>query len=207
MTFPVTCWALIPVKGPDGGKSRLAGALDAGERRALAGAMLAHVVAAALQASAISRVWLVGPSRCGIGEDIELLPDPGAGLNPAVQSAFATLAGEGPDRIVPDRIIIVHGDLPHVSPQDLDLLAAAPVGTVAIAPDRHGTGTNALSLPLPAARDFRFAFGVGSCALHTAEAQRLGLRLETIVSQGLEIDIDEPEDLPDAGPMIAERGL
>jgi len=195
----VTCWVIIPVKGPDGGKSRLADVLGVDERRKLADAMLAHVVEAASQARAISRVCLVGPSRCGVSEDVELLPDPGEGLNPAVQSAFDKLAAEAPDRI-----IIVHGDLPAVTPQDLDLLAAAPLDTVAIAPDRHGTGTNALSLPLPAARTFRFAFGPDSCALHTEEAHRLDISLETILSRGLEKDIDEPEDLPDADSILAD---
>lgn len=194
----MTSWVIIPVKGPDGGKSRLADVLGAGERRKLADAMLAHVVEAASGAQAISRVCLVGPSRCGVSKDVELLPDPGEGLNPAVQSAFDTLAAE-----CPDRIIIVHGDLPALTPQDLDLLAAAPGDTVAIAPDRHGTGTNGLSLPLPAARNFRFAFGLDSCALHTEETHRLGLRLETILSRGLEKDIDEPEDLPDADSILA----
>jgi 2-phospho-L-lactate/phosphoenolpyruvate guanylyltransferase len=197
----VSCWALIPVKGPGGGKSRLSGALDASARERLAEAMLAHVVKVAREARSISRVCLVGPSRCGIGEEIELLPDPAEGLNPAVQSAFAALASENPDRI-----LIVHGDLPQVTPRDLDLLAAAPADTVAIAPDRHGTGTNALSLPLPAARNFRFAFGIDSCALHTDETHRLGLKLETILSRGLEKDIDEPADLPDANGVMGERG-
>lgn len=206
MTCLAISWAIIPVKGPGDGKSRLSGVLGADARRDLADAMLAHVVEAASQAGTITRICLVGPSRCGVSQDIELLPDPGEGLNPAVQSAFATLANENPDRI-----LIVHGDLPQVTPQDLDLLASAPADTVAIAPDRHGTGTNALSLPLPAAREFRFAFGVDSCALHTEEAHRLGLSLETILSRGLEKDIDEPEDLPDAGPITrttkTDRGM
>lgn len=193
----MSCWVLIPVKGPGGGKSRLSGALDAAARERLAEAMLAHVVDTAREAKSVTRICLVGSSRRGIGEEIELLPDPGEGLNSAVQSAFGVLAAENPSRI-----LIVHGDLPQLAPQDLDLLAAAPADTVAIAPDRHGTGTNALSLPLPAARDFRFAFGIDSCALHTDETHRLGLKLETILSRGLEKDIDEPADLPDADWVI-----
>jgi 2-phospho-L-lactate guanylyltransferase len=193
----VICWALIPIKAADNGKSRLAGVLGADERLALVSAMLAHVVEAASSAAMISRVFLVGPSRYGLPSHIELLPDPGKGHNSAVQSALAQIVEQGPDRV-----IILAADLPTVSPQDLDPLAAAPADAVAIAPDRHGTGTNAISLPLPAAKDFTFGFGPDSYAHHKDEAQRLGLKVETIRSHGLEKDIDEPADLPDAGRLL-----
>jgi 2-phospho-L-lactate/phosphoenolpyruvate guanylyltransferase len=196
----VTCWALIPIKA-EGGKSRLAGVLDAGERETLVRGMLAHVVEAASNAVTISRICMVGPSRHGLAEDIELLSDPGDGLNPALQSALGQLSGAGPDRVV-----IVAADLPTVTSRELDLLSSAPAEEIAIAPDRHGTGTNALSLPLPAARDFRFAFGTDSYARHKEEAHRLGLEVETILSRGLEKDIDEPADLPDAGPIFDGGG-
>ncbi|MDG2005065.1 MAG: 2-phospho-L-lactate guanylyltransferase [Novosphingobium sp.] len=194
------CWALIPIKSTEKGKSRLADALDRDAREALVSGMLAHVVKAATNARTISHVCLVGPSRHGLSDDIDLLPDPGKGLNPAVKSALAQIAEQGPDRI-----IIVAADLPTVTPQELDLMAVAPIDAIAIAPDRHGTGTNALSLPLPAARDFTFGFGIDSYAHHKHEAQNLGLRVETIISQGLEKDIDEPADLPDAGGMLENR--
>ena len=81
-------------------------------------------------------------------------------------------------------------------------MAMAPSDAVAIAPDRHGTGTNALSLPIPAAQDFRFAFGDDSFARPRAEAGRLGLEVETVFSRGLEQDIDEPSDLADAANLL-----
>lgn len=189
----MTCWAIIPVKASGDAKSRLSGVLDSKEREALATAMLVHVVAAAQSSQRISRICLVGHSRMGQPDTIALLADPGRGLNAAVQSALAEVADHGPERV-----IIVAADLPTVTAQELDLLAVSPAGTVAIAPDRHETGTNALSLPLPAARDFRFAFGEDSFAKHRAEVARLGLEEEVILSKGLERDIDEPADLPDA---------
>ncbi|MCX7864727.1 MAG: 2-phospho-L-lactate guanylyltransferase, partial [Novosphingobium sp.] len=191
-----------PVKGHDDAKSRLAGALDLQGRRALADAMLAHVVKAASSARLISQICLVGPSRCSVAEEITLLPDPGKGLNPAVQAAFATLAQQGAERV-----LVIFADLPTVTPRELDILAAAPADAIAIAPDRHGTGTNALSLPLPAAREFRFAFGTDSRAHHAREAARLGLRLETVLSPGLEKDVDEPEDLRDAQHILQDNHI
>ena len=188
-----TCWAIIPIKPANDGKSRLSGVLGPDERKALSDAMLAHVIETARGARLITRIALVGSTRPGLAGDILPLDDPGRGHNPAVQSAFATVGSKAPGRI-----LVIAADLPAVTPQELDLLAAAAQDTVAIAPDRHETGTNAISLPYPAAADFMFAFGEDSFAKHKAEADRLGLKTETIFSHGLERDIDEPADLPDA---------
>lgn len=193
----MNCWAVIPCKPATEGKSRLAGALDMAARETLVRAMLAHVVDAARQAGNISRVFLLGPSRNGLPDDLPLLPDPGQGLNPALQSGL-----EEAIRQKADRAVFVFGDLPAVSPQELELLAAAPAGEIAIAPDRHGTGTNAISLPLPEASAFSFAFGPDSFARHRKEAERLGLKLEVIFSHGLAHDVDEPSDLPDAETLL-----
>lgn len=195
----MTCWVVIPVKGPDEGKQRLAAALDPARRTALVKGMLERVVAAAQGARRVDRVCLLGSSRHGLPEDLPLLPDPGTGLNPALTSAF-----DAAKRADAARLVIVFADLPQLTSLDIELLVAAPADEVAIAPDRHGTGTNAISLPLPAAGDFTFAFGPDSFAAHTAEARRLGLQIEEVRSPGLAHDIDEPDDLPDAGAILGE---
>lgn len=197
----MTCWAIIPCKPASESKRRLAGALDPQARSGLVEAMLAHVADAAARAEGIDRVCLVGPTRGGLPETLALLPDPGRGLNAAVASALAEAGRAGVSRVV-----IVHGDLPNVTPQEIARLAAAPPDAIAIAPDRHGTGTNALSLPLPAARDFSFAFGPGSFARHRAEVERLGLELHVLRSPGLEQDIDEPADLRDIPALLHQPG-
>ena len=193
----MTCWAIIPVKASDDAKSRLAGALAPSSRETLVDAMLAHVAGACSAASNIDRVCVVGPSRRGLGDHIALLADPGGGLNPAVASALADAGRAGATRV-----IVIAGDLPAVTAHELETMAAAPGGTIAIAPDRHGTGTNALSLPLPAASGFAFAFGVDSFARHNAEAQRHGLQVDVIHSLGLARDVDEPADLRDAAALL-----
>jgi len=195
----MTCWAIIPTKTPGDGKNRLSPVLDEIARSDLVRAMLAHVVSAIEAARNVDTLCLVGASRHGLPETLPLLDDPGQGLNPAIASAFnEALAGGA------TRVLIVHGDLPRISTQDVELLAAAAPGSLAIAPDRHGRGTNALSLPLPEARDFTFAFGTDSFARHRAEAERLGLTIETIHSHGLAHDIDEPADLPDADGLLKQ---
>lgn len=193
----VTCWAIIPVKGADLGKQRLAGVLDGPGRKDLVAAMLGHVVMVVQAVEGIDRVALLGTSRHGLPESLHLMRDPGTGLNPALTSAVSTAAQAGATRVV-----IVFADLPQLTSDEVALLAATP--DIAAAPDRHGTGTNALSLPLPAASGFTLAFGPDSFTRHQAEAARIGLPLTMIHSPGLQRDIDEPADLPDAAGLKGE---
>jgi 2-phospho-L-lactate guanylyltransferase len=193
----VTCWVVIPFKQPEQAKGRLASALDKAQRAALAGVMLQHVAGVAGQAAHVRQLSLVGPARPALLPDVPLIADPGFGLNPALQVALTHVSREGATRM-----IVLFADLPLLTSQDVELLAMAPAQTIAMAPDRHGTGTNALSLPLPEARGFTFAFGPDSFARHHAEANRLEIRIEEIHSQGLARDVDMPEDLPDAAGLM-----
>jgi len=108
--------------------------------------------------------------------------DEGRGLNAELTDLRATL-GDMP-------MLVVHGDLPLLVPGDLDALTDAADGGCAMAPDRHGSGTNALALrgDFPLA----FAFGENSCALHQAGAKG---RATLVRRPGLMIDVDTPEDL------------
>lgn len=190
-------WAIIPVRASPDSKSRLAGVLDAPARTVLVEAMLARVLDAARGARNVDRVAVVGTPPQALPEDVALLADPGRGLNAAAAAALAEIVARGARRM-----LVVHADLPQVTPLDLELLAAAPSDEIAIASDRHGTGTNALSLPLPGATAFSFAFGPDSFARHVVEADRLGLRLGIIRSPGLARDVDEPADLGDAADLL-----
>lgn len=189
----MTVWALIPVKAPGRGKTRLAAALSPHERDRLIEAMLSRVIDAA--AGAVDRTILLGPPRGAL----PFISDDGEGLNAALESALAILSRGAP----PDRLIVVAGDLPCLGTQDLRQLADLPTCTLGIATDRHGTGTNALSLPLPKAAGFRFRYGASSAELHRAIAETLGLNAVTITAPGLAKDIDEPADLVDAEHLFA----
>ena len=193
----MTCWVVIPFKQPEQAKGRLASALDKVQRLQLAGAMLQHVVGAVRGAAHVEQLCMVGPAQPALMPDVPLLADPGFGLNPALQVALTHVLGQGAARM-----IVLFADLPLLTSHDIELLALAPAETIAMAPDRHGTGTNALSLPLPLAKGFTFAFGPDSFAKHHAEATRLGIGIEEVHSQGLARDIDMPEDLPDAAGLM-----
>ena len=194
-----TCWVLIPVKAPGEGKTRLAGVLDPRVRDQLVAAMLKRVVAAATECPQIAKVCLVSSTDLGLAGDVTLIVDHGRGLNVELASALQMIAVEAPERV-----IIAAADLPQVEPIDFAMLADVPDHAIAIAPDRHGTGTNALSLPLAALHDFSLQFGLHSHGAHRAEGVRLGYSVETILSSGLEKDIDDPQDLADATSCLQE---
>ena len=64
---------------------------------------------------------------------------------------------------------------------------------VAIVPDRHGEGTNALVLTPPTA--IRPAFGEGSRARHVAAAREAGIPFAVEELASLALDLDTPADL------------
>lgn len=185
----MTCWIVVPVKPPGAGKTRLAGVLDDAGRRNLVARMLRGVVAAA-GAVAEARTVLLGPSRHGLAGTLPLLDDPGGGLNQALASVMPVALAAGVERLV-----FVAADLPLVTTTEIEALTGVPPGTIALAPDRGGTGTNALSLPLPHASDFRFCYGAASGERHRLEAVRLGLPFAIQRCDGLAFDIDLPADL------------
>jgi 2-phospho-L-lactate guanylyltransferase len=103
-------------------------------------------------------------------------------------------------------VLILPADLPLVASADIDNLLRRDAPVV-IAPDRHGTGTNALMVRLDAfGEPFTFQFGEGSFGKHQDEAHRLGVDAVTAVSLGTSFDLDTPEDLVELDAMrVASR--
>lgn len=194
----MTTRVVIPVKPPETAKLRLSGVLSPAARGVLVAAMLGRVVAAARDTPGVDEIALIGPSRHGL--DVALMPDPGGGLNAALQAALLAAVEDGASRL-----IVLPGDLPQITSQDIALLLSTRDNEVLIAPDRHANGTNALSLPLPEAAIFTFAFGTDSCAAHQAAAARLGLTHRLITTPGLARDIDLPQDLTDASSCLPKE--
>lgn len=94
-------------------------------------------------------------------------------------------------------LVILHGDLPNLRADDvLTLIRGLPADgapCVAIAPDRAGTGTNALAIQPPGVINFRF--GSGSFAKHAEEVEQAGVPCVAVDRAGLAFDLDTPEDL------------
>jgi 2-phospho-L-lactate guanylyltransferase (CobY/MobA/RfbA family) len=92
------------------------------------------------------------------------------------------------------RVVLLPGDCPLLDPRELDrLLTGVPERYVAIVPDRHGPGTNALLLSPPDA--IRPAFGEGSRERHVAAAREAGVPHAVEELPSLALDLDTPADL------------
>ena len=175
---------LVPVKGFDQAKARLAGRLTPPQRRALAG----HMAAAGVAAGAPLDVYVVCDddevAAWSAAPGAVPLLRPGLGLNGAVASGVAALADRGIDVV-----IVAHSDLPLAT--DLASLASWP--GVTLVPDRRDDGTNVAVVP--AASGFRFAYGAASFRRHAVETHRLGLSLRVVRQPELGWDVDVPDDL------------
>ena len=189
----VTTRIIVPHRGLEAAKTRLAPSLSADEREALARQLLERVLSAAREAC--DDVVVITPSAA-LAPVVEpsgarLVVQRGMGLNEGLEQARF-------DALVDDLVtlVILHGDLPNLHGADVQALVdALPASgpAVAIAPDRAGTGTNGLVLRPPGVMSFRF--GPGSFAAHLAEAERAGVPVVAVNRAGLAFDLDTPEDL------------
>jgi len=93
----------------------------------------------------------------------------------AGQSAAAGLGLARARSLGAGRALLVPGDCPALDPEEVTALLARHMAApaVAIVPDRHGTGTNALLLAPPDA--IEPAFGPGSRARHESLARAAGV--------------------------------
>jgi 2-phospho-L-lactate guanylyltransferase len=190
----VNATAIVPVKRFPEAKQRLAPGIDEKRRLALAAAMLEDVLAAIGEVRAIERTIVVSgdpiAQEIASGAGAEIVPDPADEGH--VEAALAGIARAEVDDA--GCVVLLPGDCPLLDPREIDrLLTAVPERYVAIVPDRHGEGTNALVLAPPTA--IRPAFGEGSCARHVAAARDAGVpfAVEELASLGL--DLDTPADL------------
>lgn len=199
--------ALVPLRTPGTGKTRLrpraadAPGLDRDERAALAGAMLADVVAA-LSSSPIARIVVAasgeGAAAAAAALGCEVMTDPmdAGGLNDALAAATSRL------RTV-EELLIVAADLPVLSAADVAAVLEADAEVV-IAPTSGG-GTGGLLRRPPDAITTRY--GPGSAAIHEAAAHRAQRTVRVAHRPGFRCDVDTWQDLcrlpsraPEVGP-------
>ena len=186
---------VIPIRGLEDAKSRLGQALDAEERRDLVTRLLERTIVAARAAGRVDAVVVVSPDQATLelaeSAGARALPQRGRGLNCAVEEGRDLAVAEGVRAL-----LVLPADLPFVDGEALDaLISAADVDDdpiVALVPDRHGRGTNALYLRPPDV--IASAFGGDSRVAHAQRAKAAGARyLERDGPLG--IDVDTPDDL------------
>jgi 2-phospho-L-lactate guanylyltransferase len=183
---------LVPIKAFAQAKVRLAPALDAAARAALAESMAGQVLMAAASLPVAVVCDDPGVAAWARAHGALVVWEPGRGLNGAVEAGVAHLAEAGVERV-----IVAHGDLPLAH----DLAELGRAKGITLVPDRRDDGTNVICLPATA--PFRFAYGPGSFSRHRAEAERLGLPMTIVRDARLAFDVDVPADL--AGLDITPR--
>ena len=173
----MTLWhAVVPIKPIAERKTRLRGHFSPDE---IARMTVLDVVA---RSEVIGTVTLLAAERPA-GWDGDWFGDSGGGLN----TVLGDLA-----RTAPERLVILHADLPALQAEDVTALVAAAGEDSALSPDMRGIGTNAIALRN--ARGFAFAFGANSFQHHCAALP--GSRI--VRRPGLALDIDLPEDVAEA---------
>ena len=188
--------AILPVKSFGAAKQRLAAALGAGSRQALAQAMFSDVLASLRRVPGLDSVVVVTADRlaesAALGERVQVLRD----TEQAGQSAAALIGIHYAQARGFERVLLVPGDTPLLDPGEVAGLLRRGlddgVGAL-IVPDRHGEGTNALVLSPPDA--IEPSFGPGSCERHAAGARAAGVSYAVERVPTLELDVDTGQDL------------
>ena len=192
---PPLVYAVIPVGALDGAKSRLGEVLDAEERHELVLRLADATIRAAVATPGIADTLVITPDDTVRGLALAAGARPirqrSRGLNAGLREAREEVLAAGASAV-----LVLPIDLPKVTPSALaavvDTLAGETGPLVAIVPDRHGRGTNALLLAPPDVIDF--CFGGDSRAAHVAAAAEAGARIVELDGP-LSQDLDTPDDL------------
>ena len=183
---------LLPVKEFNNAKQRLAPAMDAPGRAALARAMLTDVLAALKRSRAPDRIVVFTAA-----EEVKEIVEPFGfeiqfersvrGHSAAVNLLLDEFCGTS------SSIFAIAGDLPKLTSSEIDFALNAASEHVTLLPSRDWTGTNGVVF-IPPAR-IAMEYGEGSFRRHLSKVSAAGLRSDVIDLPGIAFDIDTPEDL------------
>ena len=189
-------WAIVPVKGLQAAKTRLAPVLDRVQRVRFTLLMLEDVLEQLKQVEALAGVGVLSDDlkvqTLARQMNVRIWSDHADVLNPGLQAVAGGLAAEG------SGIMIVPGDVPAARAQEYRQLLMTHCSTghrrgLTMVEAIADGGTNAL-LCDPGV-EMKFRFGPGSFKAHVQEAERLHIEITVADVPGLLRDIDRPEDL------------
>jgi 2-phospho-L-lactate guanylyltransferase len=191
----MTLWAIVPVKPLRRGKSRLAGILSEDERTELNRSLLQNTLKTFADLREVEEVLVISrdPQALAIARHYgarTVREDGQPELNTALKRATVVA------QVYATRgVLVLPADLPLVTREDVLTLIehAGEPPSVVIAPDRHGTGTNALLISPTGL--IEYDFGENSFERHCQQAREAGARLEIVNLPTLGLDLDLPEDL------------
>ncbi len=197
--------AILPVKTFEAAKQRLAPALPVPERRSLAEAMLADVLASLTRVDGLDAIAVVtadpGAREAAVAAGVQILDDTArSGQSPAALIGIEHALAEGFGRA-----LLVPGDTPLLDPAEIEALLAGAGSppAVTIVPDRHGTGTNALLLDPPDA--IVPSFGPGSFERHRLAVEAAGATMLVEPVRSLVLDVDTGDDLSHLLEALEQR--
>ena len=177
--------AIIPIRSFQGGKNRLAPILTGPERSTLVRALAARVLATSTSAGLDPVVITADEAVAEWAVDrATVLRQTGEGLDGAASDGarWARDAGR--------RWLVLHADLPLITPTDLtEISNVVAAGQSMLAPSSDG-GTTAISSP----KTISFSYGPLSAQRHLAQLEDPLVVART----GLLHDLDSPTDLASA---------
>lgn len=197
MTASNRIQAVVPVKRFSSAKTRLACALDAGERSMLARTMLEDVLDRLWRCEDILSGTIVvtgDPEAAALARQrsATVLPEAvESGINAAVTQAIDNIRAAGSN----EALMIVPSDIPQITRNALAEAAAAitAVPSLAIAEAANDGGTNLFACrPVGAVRPL---FGEDSFNQHCRAALQAGVSVRILRLPEISLDIDRPEDL------------
>ena len=191
----MTLWAIVPVKPLRTAKSRLSSVLTKDEREILSQRMLINTLELLREVKEIERTLVVSRDTKALSiarnHGARTVAENGA---PELNKALvrATIVAQQYDI---SGVLIIPADLPLLRVDDVEKLicSATDPPVVVIAPDRHGSGTNALLSSPPGL--IEYDFGIDSFERHVTSAKDAGVRLVVCEIPSIGLDVDLPEDL------------
>ncbi|MDQ3728509.1 MAG: 2-phospho-L-lactate guanylyltransferase [Actinomycetota bacterium] len=200
---------ILPVKRFARAKTRVVETIGPPGRAAILRAMLADVLVALDAAREVERVVMVtgeGRAEKVAMERAKRSPTPLEVLRDPTDhghSEAATLGIVRAKALGATCTALLPGDCPLLDSGELDAaLAEFSEGTVGVATDRHGTGTN--MLVLSPADAIGPAFGPGSRERHLDRAQRAGYEAKLLDVPSLALDLDTPDDLETLSSLLSK---
>ena len=186
-------YAVVPVKGLDDAKKRLANYLGPTDRGRLVRAMLADVLGALHQSDLFEEVMVISPdesvARDAREKNARFVLQTGTGLNSGVRQAVRSVWHKQVSSMT-----IILADLPLLEPRDLEELVhiSKAVPRVVLVPSSKG-GTNVMLRAPP--NIIESSYGRWSYGKHLRHAQNKGVPAYSVSHPRISFDVDTIDDL------------
>ena len=190
----MTLHIIVPCKSLAEGKSRLSPILAPRARKIVCARFLANTLEVALSLVPADRCHVVVGDKDAdsiVGASgAAIIADPGLGLNVALSAARDRICHDSAEDLA---MLVLPIDLPFADSGALSAFIGGNADVV-IAPDRQGSGTNALLIRERALRRFAFHFGPESFVRHHESATTAGFAVAVHQDPRLSFDVDDPSD-------------